>query len=78
MRDDIRFRMISADVVDPRTGVPRQATIAFSVSYDNASPDLAVEGRERDHQPLSQRESHRAAIAWPKTPRRSSRRKAIG
>jgi len=42
MRDDIRFRMISADVVDPRTGVPRQATIAFSVSYDNASPDLAV------------------------------------
>lgn len=42
MRDDIRFRMISADVVDPRTGVPRQATIAFTVSYDNASPDLAV------------------------------------
>ena len=42
MRDDIRFRMISADVVDPRTGVPRQATIAFSVSYDNPSPDLAV------------------------------------
>jgi len=42
MRDDIHFRMISADVVDPRTGVPRQATIAFSVSYDNASPDLAV------------------------------------
>jgi uncharacterized protein involved in exopolysaccharide biosynthesis len=34
--------MISADVVDPRTGVPRQATIAFAVSYDNASPDLAV------------------------------------
>jgi polysaccharide biosynthesis transport protein len=42
MRDDIRFRTISADVVDPRTGVPRQATIAFAVSYDNASPDLAV------------------------------------
>jgi succinoglycan biosynthesis transport protein ExoP len=42
MRDDIHFRMISADVVDPRTGVPRQATIAFSVSYDNPSPDLAV------------------------------------
>lgn len=42
MRDDIRFRMISADVVDPRTGVPRQATIAFTVSYDNPSPDLAV------------------------------------
>lgn len=42
MRDDIRFRMISADVVDPRTGVPRQATIAFTVSYDNDTPDLAV------------------------------------
>src|SRR5262245_59351355 len=42
MRDDIRFRMISADVVDPRTGTPRQATIAFTVSYDNPSPDLAV------------------------------------
>ena len=42
MRGDIHFRTISADVVDPRTGVPRQATIAFAVSYDNASPDLAV------------------------------------
>jgi uncharacterized protein involved in exopolysaccharide biosynthesis len=42
MRDDIQFRMISADVVDPRTGTPRRATIAFTVSYDNASPDLAV------------------------------------
>jgi len=42
MRDDIQFRMISADVVDPRTGVPRRATIAFTVSYDNSSPDLAV------------------------------------
>ena len=42
MRDDIQFRMISADVVDPRTGVPRRATIAFTVSYDSPSPDLAV------------------------------------
>ncbi|MES1262715.1 MAG: lipopolysaccharide biosynthesis protein, partial [Peristeroidobacter soli] len=42
MRRDIQFRMISADVVDPRTGVPRRATIAFTVSYDNPSPDLAV------------------------------------
>lgn len=42
MRDDIRFRMVSANVVDPRTGTPRQATIAFTVSYDNLSPDLAV------------------------------------
>ena len=42
MRKDIAFRMISADVVDPRSGLPRQATIAFSVSYRNRSPDNAV------------------------------------
>ena len=42
MRDDIRFSMISADVVDPRFGRPTKATIAFSVSYDNRSPDLAA------------------------------------
>src|SRR5215469_8528688 len=42
MRKDIAFKMISADVVDPRSGLPRQATIAFSVSYRNRSPDNAV------------------------------------
>jgi len=42
MRKDIAFKMISADVVDPRSGLPRQATIAFSVSYENRSPDNAV------------------------------------
>jgi uncharacterized protein involved in exopolysaccharide biosynthesis len=42
MRDDIAMRMISADVVDPRSGRPVQATIAFSVSYQNRSPDLAL------------------------------------
>ncbi len=42
MREDIQLRMIGADVVDPRTGVPRRATIAFAVSYDNPSPDLSV------------------------------------
>ncbi|MEZ5500743.1 MAG: Wzz/FepE/Etk N-terminal domain-containing protein [Steroidobacteraceae bacterium] len=41
MRDDIDFQMISADVVDPRSGLPRQATIAFSVSYTNRSPQVA-------------------------------------
>ena len=35
MRDDNSFNMISAGVVDPRTGVPRQATISFSWTYDN-------------------------------------------
>jgi len=42
MRKDIKFKMISADVVDPRSGLPRQATIAFSVSYVSGSPDQAV------------------------------------
>jgi uncharacterized protein involved in exopolysaccharide biosynthesis len=42
MHDDIAMHMISADVVDPRSGRPTQATIAFSVSYQNRSPDLAL------------------------------------
>ncbi|HVY81208.1 MAG TPA: Wzz/FepE/Etk N-terminal domain-containing protein [Steroidobacteraceae bacterium] len=42
MRDDIDFKMISADVVDPRSGIPRQATIAFSVGYTSAFPEQAV------------------------------------
>ncbi len=42
MRDDIRFNMLSADVIDPRSGVPRKATIAFTVAYEHRSPDLAM------------------------------------
>jgi polysaccharide biosynthesis transport protein len=42
MRDDIAMKMISADVIDPRSGRPTQATIAFSVSYKSHSPELAV------------------------------------
>lgn len=42
MRQDIGLRMISADVIDPRSGRPMQATIAFSVSYQNHSPELAL------------------------------------
>ena len=42
MRNDIALRMISADVIDPRSGRPTQATIAFNVSYKNRSPDLAL------------------------------------
>ena len=41
-RDDIGMHMISADVIDPRSGRPTQATIAFSVSYKSRSPDLAL------------------------------------
>lgn len=42
MRDDIKFSMISAEVVDPRLGRPTKATIAFSVSYDSRSAELAA------------------------------------
>lgn len=42
MREDIKFAMISADVVDPRLGRPTKATIAFSVSYDSRSAQLAA------------------------------------
>ena len=42
MRNDIGMHMISADVIDPRSGRPTQATIAFSVSYQSRSPDLAL------------------------------------
>ncbi len=41
MRDDVHMAMISADVIDPRSGRPTRANIAFSVSYDNRTPDLA-------------------------------------
>jgi uncharacterized protein involved in exopolysaccharide biosynthesis len=43
MRDDIELEMISADVVDPRQGRATKATIAFSVSYRNRSPELAAQ-----------------------------------
>lgn len=42
MRGDIGMHMISADVIDPRSGRPTQATIAFSVSYQSRSPELAL------------------------------------
>lgn len=42
MRNDISMKMISADVIDPRSGHPTQATIAFTVSYQNRSPDLTL------------------------------------
>jgi succinoglycan biosynthesis transport protein ExoP len=42
MRSDISMKMISADVIDPRSGRPTQATIAFAVSYQNHSPDLTL------------------------------------
>jgi polysaccharide biosynthesis transport protein len=38
MREDIELNMISADMVDPRTGRPTSATIAFSLSYQGKFP----------------------------------------
>lgn len=40
MKKDIKFQTISADVVDPRTGRPTAATIAFSLSYDGKNPTV--------------------------------------
>jgi len=42
MRKDIKLNMISADVIDPRSGMPREATIAFAVAYTSRSPDTAM------------------------------------
>ncbi len=38
MRKDIGVQPISADVIDPRTGQPTKATIAFTLSFEGASP----------------------------------------
>lgn len=39
MREDIQLEMISADVVDPRTGRPMPATIAFSLAFNGEDPE---------------------------------------
>ncbi|MES9830705.1 MAG: lipopolysaccharide biosynthesis protein [Candidatus Thiodiazotropha sp. DIVDIV] len=41
LRDDIQLEMISADVIDPRSGRPTSATIAFMLSYMNKNPRVA-------------------------------------
>lgn len=41
MREDIEMKMVSAEVVDPRSGRPTVATIAFTITYFNESPALA-------------------------------------
>lgn len=38
MREDIKLDMISAEVVDPRTGRPTAATIAFSLGFHGENP----------------------------------------
>ncbi|MHB8453973.1 MAG: GumC family protein [Acidiferrobacterales bacterium] len=41
MQNDIRLEAINADVIDPQTGQPRPATIAFKLSYDGETPTIA-------------------------------------
>jgi len=43
MRKATSLEMISADVIDPRNGQPTKATIAFSLTYSNRSPQLAAQ-----------------------------------
>lgn len=40
MRKDVNLDMVNADVIDPRSGRPTPATIAFTLSYDGESPDV--------------------------------------
>jgi len=40
MRDDIKLEMINADVMDPRTGRPTAATIAFTLGFLGKDPQL--------------------------------------
>jgi polysaccharide biosynthesis transport protein len=42
MREDTKLQMISADVIDPRGGGAVKAAIAFSLSYNSPSPQLAA------------------------------------
>jgi uncharacterized protein involved in exopolysaccharide biosynthesis len=42
MADDVQFKMISADVIDPRTGNPTKATIAFSVGFKNRMAEVSA------------------------------------
>jgi len=41
MRESIKVETISADVIDPRSGHPTQATIAFLLTFDDESPALS-------------------------------------
>lgn len=41
MRKEISLEMISADVIDPRSGRPTTATIAFKLSFSHKSPRIA-------------------------------------
>jgi uncharacterized protein involved in exopolysaccharide biosynthesis len=42
VRSDIKFGSIKASVIDPRQGRPVEATIAFSLSFESRSPEIAA------------------------------------
>ena len=41
MRENIKLEMVSAEVIDPKSGQARSATIAFTLSFEDQSPKLA-------------------------------------
>jgi polysaccharide chain length determinant protein (PEP-CTERM system associated) len=41
LSEEIELEMVSADVVDPRSGRPTKATIAFKLSFSNENPRIA-------------------------------------
>lgn len=41
LREDVAMELISADIIDPRRGLPTKATIAFQLSFDHANPRRA-------------------------------------
>ena len=41
MHEDIQLAMVSAEFINPRTGRPSEATIAFTLSYESPSPRSA-------------------------------------
>lgn len=40
MRKDINLGMINSDVIDPRSGRPEQATIAFTLAFEGDNPEI--------------------------------------
>ena len=82
MRSDIDFRMISADVIDPRSGrADRRHHRVRGVVHEPGSREGGAR-RQRAHQPLSQREPHaaraprRRRVGIPARRRRSARASA--
>jgi len=41
VRRDIKLAMINSEVIDPRSGRPTTATIAFTLSYDSDNPEIS-------------------------------------